>query len=112
MDIAKNTVSSKGQVKEYDIVRPVERDGVINVLFLGNSITRHAPAPDIGWDYDWGMAASSEENDYVHVAVKLLEEKFGKINYCIINCGEWELNEFGHPTELVSSDISYTSTGV
>ena len=55
MDIAKNTVSSKGQVKEYDIVRPVERGGEINVLFLGNSITRHAPAPEIGWDFDWGM---------------------------------------------------------
>ena len=79
MDIAKNTVSSKGQVKEYDIVRPVERGGEINVLFLGNSITRHAPAPEIGWDFDWGMSASAEEKDYVHVAVKLLEEKYNLI---------------------------------
>ena len=90
MDIAKNTVSSKGQVKEYDIVRPVFRDGKINVLFLGNSITRHAPALDIGWPYDWGMSASKEENDYVHVAVEMLDKKYGKVNYCTACCGDWE----------------------
>lgn len=90
MDIAKNTVSAKGQVKEYDIVRPMQRGGKLNVLFLGNSITRHAPAEDIGWFDDWGMAASKEENDYVHVAVRMLEEKYGTINYCTACCGDWE----------------------
>lgn len=88
--IAKNTVPSKGQVKEYDIVRPVFRGGKTNVLFIGNSITRHAPAEDIGWTDDWGMAASKEENDYVHVAVRLLDKKLGKVNYCTACFGDWE----------------------
>ena len=92
--IEKNTVSSKGQVKEYDIVRPVDRGGKVNVLFVGNSITRHAPAEEIGWPFDWGMSATKEENDYVHVAVSMLDKKYGKVNYCTACCGDWEREYF------------------
>lgn len=38
----------------------------IKVAFIGNSIVRHGPAPAIGWSGDWGMAASTIDNDYVH----------------------------------------------
>ena len=43
------------------------------VLFIGNSITRHEPAPDIGWYGSWGMAASVK-NDYAHVIISKFEE--------------------------------------
>lgn len=92
--IEKNTVSANSQVQKNNYLECFYNDGKINVLFIGNSITRHGPKSDIGWENDWGMAASKLENDYVHVTVRLLEERFGKINYCIANCGEWELNYF------------------
>ncbi len=47
----------------------------MKILFLGNSITRHGQKTEIGWDNDFGMAASCFENDYVHVFCRLLESK-------------------------------------
>jgi hypothetical protein len=46
--------------------------GVHKLLFLGNSITLHAPAPASGWMGNWGMAASAQEKDYVHLVTRAL----------------------------------------
>jgi hypothetical protein len=48
------------------------------VLFLGNSITLHGPKPDIGWEGNWGMAASSLDRDYVHLVLRAIAEATGK----------------------------------
>lgn len=48
------------------------------VLFLGNSITQHGPAPKIKWVKNIGMAASSIEKDYVHQVAKGIKNKTGK----------------------------------
>lgn len=50
---------------------------VNRILFLGNSITLHAPAPDIGWTGNFGMAASSEGKDYVHLVVDQISKMAG-----------------------------------
>jgi alpha-galactosidase len=47
------------------------------VLFLGNSITKHGPKADIDWTGNWGMAASAERKDYVHLVTGALSEKQG-----------------------------------
>lgn len=59
----------------------VVADYGLNVLFIGNSITKHPPKP--GWDGNWGMAASSENNDFVHRLVAKLENKYGIVEYKI-----------------------------
>jgi FMN phosphatase YigB (HAD superfamily) len=60
------------------------------VLFIGNSITRHEPAPDIGWYGSWGMAASCEKNDYAHVIISKFEEAGLPIEYKIKNIADFE----------------------
>ncbi len=47
------------------------------VLFLGNSITLHGPLAEIGWTGNWGMAASAEDKDYVHLLTARIAQAAG-----------------------------------
>ncbi len=51
----------------------------LRLLFLGNSITWHPPAPEVSWEGDWGMAASGREADYVHRLAALLATRTGQL---------------------------------
>ncbi len=87
----KNTVRAENQVKN-DFRFTTEGSGKTKILFIGNSITRHGPAPEIGWFGDYGMAASSKEKDYVHVTASLLDEPLGGITIGIAQLSDWERN--------------------
>lgn len=63
------------------------------ILFLGNSITLHAPAPNIGWTGNWGMAATAQDRDYVHVLLsRIAEAAGGKPEIKVRNIAEFERN--------------------
>ena len=89
--IEKNTVSAKGQLVSSRFVTFDNRFGKdIKVMFVGNSITLHGILPSIGWNNEWGMAASSKENDYVHIIEKKVKEKHPDAAFCICQVAEWE----------------------
>lgn len=51
----------------------VRAEEIKKVMIIGNSIMKHGKAPQIGWNSEWGMAATAAEKDYAHLL-------FGKIN--------------------------------
>ena len=52
----------------------------VKLMTYGNSIHKHGPNSSLGWYGDWGMAASSEDKDYVHRLLAMLKEKYGETN--------------------------------
>lgn len=64
----------------------------IRVLFVGNSITKHAPKPEIGWTRDCGMAASCLEKDYVHLTVEKIKQYDPQVNFSILQVANFERN--------------------
>ncbi|MBK8094158.1 MAG: SGNH/GDSL hydrolase family protein [Verrucomicrobiaceae bacterium] len=70
------------------------------VLFLGNSITKHGPKADIDWSGNWGMAASAEAKDYVHVFAKALSERQGSATEILVkNIADFERAHQGYDFE-------------
>lgn len=61
----------------------------MNLLFIGNSITKHGECSY--WPGEWGMAASSPENDYVHLLVNKLRKSGQHVEYADINFFKWEI---------------------
>lgn len=90
-DLITNDVPAVGQLKGSDCISfETTENADIKLLFLGNSITRHGKAENLGWCGDWGMAASSKENDYVHKIISKFCQKGIKVSVCIANLSDWE----------------------
>ena len=87
-EMKKNTVTAVNQLGGRALISYINPEGKgRRVLFVGNSITLHAPKEDIGWSYNWGMAASAEEKDYVHLVAKAIG---GDAAFCVCQAANWE----------------------
>lgn len=80
----------------------------LRVLFVGNSITRHGPREDIGWDGDWGMAASCLENDYLHILVEKIRALDPEMAWSIAQVApfEWDFQNMD-PAESYPEAVDF-----
>ncbi len=71
------------------------------ILFVGNSITWHPVKEEIGWMNEWGMAASCEENDYVHQLMKKVKSINPDAQHKVAWAVAWE-REYWDAVHLVA----------
>lgn len=53
------------------------------ILIIGNSLSYHGIAKEVGWNYISGMAASSIEKDYAHLLYNKIENKLQNRKICL-----------------------------
>ena len=91
--LEKNTVNARGQLTDSKAVRFFGADNNgLRIMFVGNSITLHGVLKEIGWNNEWGMAASSAENDYVHILISKTKEYDPRAAFCICQVAAWEID--------------------
>ncbi len=82
MNVTGKQLDPMNQVKtnDYYELSSSHKGKAYKILVLGNSIARHGKSEAIGWlSHDGGMAATKEENDYIHLL-------FRKIEVLLPNC--------------------------
>ena len=64
------------------------------IVVLGNSLSYHGRAEQIGWNYDHGMAASAPSRDYVHLLFDMIEKNLPerRIQMLVYNIADFERN--------------------
>jgi hypothetical protein len=87
----------------------IGKQRVGKILFLGNSITLHGPAPQIGWTGNWGMAASVAEKDYVHRLLdRITKTAGGKPQSKVRNIADFERNFATFPiAEKLKTELAF-----
>lgn len=68
----------------------------LKIAILGNSITGHGYAPEIGWVGDWGMAASAKDKDFVRLIEKEVKSISKSIEVKELNIADFEKNYQGY----------------
>ena len=98
--IADNTVDAVAQLAGADNVRLLgDPRAPLRLAVLGNSITWHAPKPDIGWEGDYGMAASCAQADYINILYENLSQRYGSVCIGVFQAAQWESSLTGGPAD-------------
>lgn len=74
VEAAINTIEA---ATEHPTLRSIGWIKPDRILFLGNSLTLHGPKAEIGWTGNWGMAASAQDKDYVHLLTAAIDARTG-----------------------------------
>ncbi len=89
-NLQENIVPSENQNKS-DVF--LHDHGKTRIMFVGNSITKHAPKEVIGWHNDCGMASTSIDKDYVHLLLDKFNKHYGEeVSWCIVQVASFERN--------------------
>lgn len=80
--------SNNGEFNSFKNNSTIPKGKLINILFIGNSITTHAPSQELGWTLNCGMAAANPKKDYVHHLMEYLNTPESDV--LIFNCAELE----------------------
>lgn len=88
--VTESSILQNQEEKEEFPERTEPKKGPLKVLIIGNSITQHNPAESKGWLGSWGMAATEESKDYVHLLKAMAEKKDSKVQFKWANISEFE----------------------
>lgn len=90
------TMEEKPQVGEKEIEEnehKKETTYTFDYVALGNSVTCNEIDEELWWG-NWGMAATTKQNDYVHHITSQLKEKSDqKVSTTILDLKNWELSK-------------------
>ena len=98
-ELSKNVDDNKHRIEELNPVLSEDvknflqncDDEHYNMMFIGNSITKHEYA-DYWWSDDRGMASTSIDTDYVHVVANMMaDNQYLPVNEYAYNYATWEL---------------------
>lgn len=84
-------------------IDPAKIGHIHRVVILGNSIVFSGPAPELGWEYSWGMAASARDKDFVHLLIKDIHSRDTAVDIMYKNIAGFERGYRHYPSGQLDS---------